>query len=78
MGTMKNKLIEEQIKADEDFASEVQEENARVSKFYEDRASTRPQHVIDEERVDDAILERHDQRQREMFDDPYMNWSGQR
>ena len=38
----------------------------------------RPQHVIDEERVDDAILERHDQRQRDMYDDPDMNWSGLR
>ena len=38
----------------------------------------RPQHVIDEEKVDDAILERHDRRQMEMFDDPDMNWSGLR
>jgi hypothetical protein len=38
----------------------------------------RPQHVIDEERVDEAILERHDQRQRDMYDDPDMNWSGLR
>ena len=38
----------------------------------------RPQHIIDEERVDDAILERHDQRQRDMYDDPDMNWSGLR
>ena len=38
----------------------------------------RPQHVIDEEKVDEEILERHDRRQREMFDDPDMNWSGLR
>ena len=38
----------------------------------------RPQHIIDEEKVDEAILERHDRRQMEMFDDPYMNWSGLR
>ena len=38
----------------------------------------RPQHVIDEEKVDEEILERHDRRQREMFDDPYENWSGLR
>ena len=38
----------------------------------------RPQHVIDEETVDEEILERHDRRQREMFDDPFMNWSGLR
>jgi hypothetical protein len=39
---------------------------------------TRPKHVIDEEKVDEEILNRHDRRQMEMFDDPYMNWSGQR
>ena len=38
----------------------------------------RPQHVIDEEKVDEGILERHDRRQMEMFDDPFMNWSGLR
>ena len=38
----------------------------------------RPQHVIDEEEVDDKILERHDRRQMEMFDDPWENWSGHR
>ena len=35
----------------------------------------RPQHVIDEEEVDEKILERHDRRQMEMFDDPLENWS---
>ena len=38
----------------------------------------RPQHVIDEAEVDGKILERHDRRQMEMFDDPDMNWSGLR
>ena len=38
----------------------------------------RPQHIIDEEEVDEKILERHDRRQMEMFDDPDMNWSGLR
>ena len=38
----------------------------------------RPQHVIDEEKVDEEILNRHDRRQMEMFDDPYENWSGRR
>ena len=38
----------------------------------------RPQHVIDEEKVDEEILNRHDRRQMEMFDDPYENWSGHR
>ena len=38
----------------------------------------RPQHVIDEEEVDEGILERHDRRQMEMFNDPWENWSGHR
>ncbi len=38
----------------------------------------RPQHVIDEEEVDEGILERHDRRQMEMFDDPDWNYSGHR
>ena len=37
-----------------------------------------PQHVIDEAKVDEAIMRRHDLRQMEMYDDPYMNWSGHR
>ena len=37
-----------------------------------------PQHVIDEEKVDEGILERHDRKQKEMFDDPDWNWSGKR
>ena len=38
----------------------------------------KPQHVIDEAKVDEAIMRRHDLRQMEMYDDPYMNWSGHR
>ena len=38
----------------------------------------KPQHVIDEAKVDEEILKRHDRRQMEMFDDPYENWSGHR
>ena len=37
-----------------------------------------PQHVIDEAKVDEAIMRRHDQRQWEMYNDPDMNWSGYR
>ena len=37
-----------------------------------------PQHVIDEAKVDEAIMRRHDQRQWEMYNDPYENWSGHR
>ena len=38
----------------------------------------KPQQVIDEAKVDEAIMRRHDLRQMEMYDDPYMNWSGHR
>ena len=37
-----------------------------------------PQHVIDEEKVDEAIERRHDRKQLEMFDDDGWNWSGHR
>ena len=38
----------------------------------------RPQHVIDEETVDLVRELRKEQTQREMYDDPVMNWSGLR
>jgi len=38
----------------------------------------KPQHIIDEEKVDEAIQRMYDQGQQEMFDDPVMNWSGLR
>ena len=38
----------------------------------------RPQHVIDEERGDAIRQWRKEQAQMEMFDDPYLNWSGHR
>ena len=38
----------------------------------------RPQHVIDEERADEIRQLRKEQAQREMYDDPFMNWSGLR
>jgi len=37
-----------------------------------------PQHVIDEALADDARQRARDLRQMEMYDDPYMNWSGHR
>ena len=37
-----------------------------------------PQHVIDEERGDEIRQLRKEQAQMEMFDDPYLNWSGHR
>jgi|TARA_B110000263_G_scaffold45055_1_gene37014 hypothetical protein len=38
----------------------------------------RPQHVIDEERGDAIRQWKKEQAQREMYDDPYLNWSGLR
>ena len=38
----------------------------------------RPQHIIDEERGDAIRQWRKEQAQMEMFDDPYLNWSGLR
>ena len=38
----------------------------------------KPQHVIDEEKVDEALERMREQAQMEMFDDPVMNWSGLR
>ena len=37
-----------------------------------------PQHVIDENKVDEAIMRMRDRAQMEMFNDPDMNWSGLR
>ncbi len=37
-----------------------------------------PQHVIDEERADEIKRLRKEQEQMEMYDDPYLNWSGHR
>ena len=37
-----------------------------------------PQHIIDEERVDEIKQLRKEQAQMEMYDDPWMNWSGLR
>ena len=37
-----------------------------------------PQHVIDEALTDSARQRVRDLRQMEMYDDPYMNWSGLR
>ena len=36
------------------------------------------QHVIDEDRGDEIRQLRKEQAQREMYDDPFMNWSGLR
>tara|TARA_B100001079_G_C15999489_1_gene335416 strand:+ start:234 stop:440 length:207 start_codon:yes stop_codon:yes gene_type:complete len=51
---------------------------AKVVKRMKDKEKKRPQHVIDEEEVDLARERERDRMQMEMFDDPYMNWSGHR
>ena len=38
----------------------------------------KPQHVIDEDRGNEIRQMRKEQAQREMYDDPVMNWSGLR
>jgi len=38
----------------------------------------KPQHVIDEDRADEIRQLRKEQTQMEMYDDPYLNWSGHR
>ncbi len=38
----------------------------------------KPQHVIDEDRAEEIIQLRKEQAQRDMYDDPVMNWSGLR
>ena len=38
----------------------------------------KPQHVIDEDRGDEIRQMRKEQAQMEMYDDPYLNWSGHR
>ena len=63
----------------EDAAKTVAEEDVMegVDKLDEDMDEI-PQHVIDEAKVDEAIMRRHDQRQWEMYNDRDMNWSGYR
>ena len=51
---------------------------AKVVQRMKDKEKKRPQHVIDEEKVDEARERERDRMEMEMFDDPYMNWSGQR
>ena len=56
-------------------------ENGERIKNYMDKEKTekkRPQHVIDEEKADEARERERDRLQFEMFDDPTMNWSGRR
>ena len=56
-------------------ANEPLEED--IDKLDEDMDSC-PQHIIDENKIDEAIMRMHDRAQWEMYNDPYMNWSGLR
>ena len=59
------------------IAKKVAEESVDEDVLQEDKEEI-PQHVIDEAKVDEAIMRRHDQRQWEMYNDRDMNWSGLR
>ena len=59
------------------IAKKVAEESINEDVLQEDIEEI-PQHVIDEAKVDEAIMRRHDQRQWEMYNDRDMNWSGYR
>ena len=59
------------------IAKKVAEESIDENVLQEDKEEI-PQHVIDEAKVDEAIMRRHDLRQMEMYDDEWMNWSGLR
>jgi len=59
------------------IAKKVAEESIDESMLQEDKEEI-PQHVIDEAKVDEEILNRHDRRQMEMFNDPDWNYSGYR
>jgi hypothetical protein len=67
------------------IAEEVANEKPSIAddiiKRVEERVSQKNLHIdhVEEERLADLARERErDRRQMEMFDDPYMNWSGHR
>jgi hypothetical protein len=76
MGIVKNQLIEELI-SDEDSEIDFVELSSDLEKWIVEEGKT-PQHVIDEERGDMIRQRRKEQAQMEMYDDPFMNWSGLR
>ena len=59
------------------IAKKVAEESINEDVLQEDKEEI-PQHVIDEAKVDEEILNRHDRRQMEMYNDPDWNYSGYR
>ena len=74
MGIMKNKHIEHMNEVD--FAEEVQKDHAEQSKFFAERQSEESFRV--ELEVDLARERARERIQMEMYDDPYLNWSGHR
>ena len=73
--TIAKKVAEEPIN---ESLNEIKELLENVDEGNYEYMPKRPQHIIDEEKGDEEILNRHDRRQMEMFDDPYLNWSGLR
>ena len=69
MGIMKREYIEDQIA----------EETARKRLFHNFKdVPDHAQSARDENRADEIRMLRKEQAQREMYDDPFMNWSGLR
>jgi len=65
----------------EEVANEKSSIADKIIKKVEERVSQKNLHIdhVEEERLADLARERErDRRQMEMFDDPYMNWSGHR
>ena len=68
----------EELNVDE-IAERVANETIDEDVLQEDEEEREiPQHVIDEALADSARQRVRDLRQMEMYDDPYMNWSGLR
>ena len=74
MGMIKNEYIDHMII--EEIAEKVANEPIDEDVIYEKEEI--PQHVIDEEKADDARQRTKDLRQMEMYDDETWNWSGLR
>jgi len=76
MGIVKSQLIGELI-SDEDSEIDFMELSSELEEWIVEEGKT-PQHVIDENRADLIKERRKELAQMEMYDDPYMNWSGHR
>jgi len=76
MGMVKNQMIKELIE-DEESEIDFIELSSKLEEWIVEEGKT-PQHVIDENRADLIKEKRKEQAQMEMYNDPYMNWSGHR